>query len=403
MSPLDQSHAPITQAAAETIGVARLSKLAFDGGDLMPLWRSLIDRYVTGDCDAAALMDLATLEQLLGNSEGGLACQRAALERGQLYRSPGAERAALRLLALAAPGDIGANTPLEFLVEGSDIALDTLYILPGRAPDALPPCDLVIVAAGESDANRPVLDAIGRLTAQQRVPVLNDAARVALLSRERVAAMTQDVPGLLAPMARRLGRAAIAAGAVGPFPIIVRPIDSHAGRGLARLDDGAALEAYLAERPEEEFFVTPFADYRGADGLYRKYRIAFIDGEPYACHMAIADQWMIYYLNAGMRDSAQKRDEEARFLRGFDWDFAYRHEAALADVAERIDLDYFAIDCGELPDGRLILFEADIAMIVHAMDPPDLFPYKGAQMRKVFDAFQAMLHRRARARLGVAA
>jgi hypothetical protein len=198
-------------------------------------------------------------------------------------------------------------------------------------------------------------------------------------------------------MTRRLGRAALAHDAMNFYPVLVRPIDSHAGRGLARIDGRAALESYLAERPEDDFFVTPFVDYRSADERYRKFRIAFIDGEAYACHMAIADQWMIYYLNAGMRESVAKRDEEARFMRDFDGDFAYRHEAALAAIAERVDLDYFAIDCGELPDGRLLLFEADIAMIVHAMDPPDIFPYKGVQMRKVFAAFQAMIHRRATA------
>ena len=68
----------------------------------------------------------------------------------------------------------------------------------------------------------------------------------------------------------------------------------------------------------------------------------------------------------------------------------------LRAIARRIGLDYFAIDCGVMPDGRLVLFEADIAMIVHAMDPPDLFPYKAPQMRKVFDAFRAMLLSRAR-------
>jgi hypothetical protein len=33
---------------------------------------------------------------------------------------------------------------------------------------------------------------------------------------------------------------------------------------------------------------------------------------------------------------------------------------------------------------------------VHDMDPTDIFPYKLPQMRKVFDAFAAMLDRRAR-------
>jgi len=34
-------------------------------------------------------------------------------------------------------------------------------------------------------------------------------------------------------------------------------------------------------------------------------------------------------------------------------------------------------------------------MIVHAMDSPELFPYKPPQMRKVFTAFLALLERAA--------
>jgi hypothetical protein len=42
------------------------------------------------------------------------------------------------------------------------------------------------------------------------------------------------------------------------------------------------------------------------------------------------------------------------------------------------------------------MFEADNTAIVHNMDSPLVFPYKAPQMRKIFDAFAAMLHRRAR-------
>ena len=56
--------------------------------------------------------------------------------------------------------------------------------------------------------------------------------------------------------------------------------------------------------------------------------------------------------------------------------------------------DYYSIDCGELPDGRLVVFEADTAAIIHLMDPEEMFPYKHVQMRRVFDAFGAMLCRR---------
>jgi len=376
-------------------GTARLAKLAFEGADLKPAWRTLYDRFVAGTEESASLMDLATIEQLCGNEAAALTCQRAALERGSLFRSPTAGAVpSVRLLALAAPGDIGTNTPLEFMLEGTDVALDTLYVSPGQ--DALLPrgaYDLAIVAAGESDANRPVLAAAARIAATLGLPLLNDPTRVTPLARDSLASLFGNVPSLVVPPTRRLGRDPLAR--ADEFPFIARPVDSHAGRGLARIDDRGALETYLGSRAETSFFATPFIDYRSTDGLFRKYRIAFIDGRPFACHMAIADQWMIYYLNAGMRESAEKRAEEARFMRDFDTDFARRHEAALAGIARRIGLDYFAIDCGVLPDGRVVLFEADIAMIVHAMDPPDLFPYKAPQMRKVFDAFRAMLRARA--------
>jgi hypothetical protein len=66
------------------------------------------------------------------------------------------------------------------------------------------------------------------------------------------------------------------------------------------------------------------------------------------------------------------------------------------DVA--LGLDYYAIDCAQTLDGRLLIFEADTAMLVHAMDPADVYPYKETQMQKVFTAFREMLERRRAAR-----
>jgi len=82
-------------------------------------------------------------------------------------------------------------------------------------------------------------------------------------------------------------------------------------------------------------------------------------------------------------------------MRTFDVGFARRHQAALTGLAKRIALDYFTVDCAETKSGSLLIFEADNTAIVHDMDSPELFPYKAPQMRKVFDAFAAMLGRRA--------
>jgi hypothetical protein len=391
---------------AAPIGVAKLSKMAFDGVDLWPLWRQLVDRYVFEPGDAAALMDLSTVEQLFGNLEVGLSRQDEALTVERLYRSPcGAPTPDLRVLAFAGAGDIGSNTPLEFLLAGSSIALTTLYVLPGEPlPATLPEHDVAIVAIGESDEHRIVLAEVEKLVASWPRPVLNRPERVVPLAREHLCHLLQDVPGLVMPLTARLDRVTcerleggeVALGDVladGVFPLIMRPVNSHAGLGLERLDDPSAIGPYLAGRPEEEFYLSRFVDYRSADGLYRKYRIVFVGGRPFACHMALADQWRIWYLNAGMRENAEKRAAEAQFMASFDEDFARRHAAAFDALVARIGLDYFAIDCAEMPNGDLLVFEADIAMIVHDMDDGRIYPYKPPQMRKVFDAFRAMLQR----------
>jgi glutathione synthase/RimK-type ligase-like ATP-grasp enzyme len=392
------------QPADQPLGIAKLSKLAFDGVDLTPLHSQLVTKYIFEPDNAAALIDLSTIEQLFGNDRDGVARQGEALMLRQVFHSPcSAAKPALRLLALAAPGDVGNNTPLEFLLEGSDIALSTFYIVPGRPlPDPLPEHDLAIVAACEADGNRAVLAEIERLLPSWPKPVLNHPEQIASLARERLHSLLKNVRGLVMPATVRIDRTTlseIAAGRAdltahlpdGGFPLVVRPLDSHAGRGLQKLDDAPALTRYLAERQERGFYISRFVDYRSPDGLFRKYRIVFIGGKPYACHMAIADQWMLYYLNAGMAESTAKKIEEERFMTGFDHEFAKRHHAALAGIAERVDLDYFGIDCAQTAEGSLLLFEADVAMIVHLMDSPTIFPYKVTQIRRLFADFAAIL------------
>jgi len=388
------SNAP-SNPIPSTLGLAALSRMVFQQADLAPVWGGLIDKATKDLCDASAVLDLSTLAILTGDMAGGLDLQAQALQRQRIYRRAPAGPTSLRLLAIAAPGDLMANTPLDFLLAGSDIELITLYVSADHPlPQTVPDHDVAFLAVGESEANKPILDALGPRLANWPRPILNaDPARIAGLTRDGVAAMMAGAPGLLAPMAERLDRAQFAAETA--FPIIARPIGSHAGRGLEKLDDAAAVHAYLAAQPAERFYVSPFIDYARADGLFRKQRIAFMQGRPFLCHHAVSAHWMVHYMNAAMLDCPENRAEEAATMRHFDQDFAARHRQAFEALAARMGLDYFAIDCGETRDGKLLLFEADVAMIVHDMDPPDLFPYKAPQMQVVFEAFQAMLRRAA--------
>jgi hypothetical protein len=383
--------------------------MVFEKVDLEPQWAALAARAEADPDDAATLMDLSTMLLLTGQRDEGLALQAQALARQTAYRRPAAAAPSLTVLAIMTPGDMMANTPVDFLLADSDIELISLYVASGlRLPQPLPAHDVAILAIGESEETQALLRALAPLTPSWPAPLLNrDASKIADLTRDGVAARLDGLGGLVAPMAHRLDRAGLAAIAQGaaapaPFPILARPIGSHAGAGLAKLDDPAAVGAYLETHAGGAFYVSPFVDYAGPDGLFRKQRIALIGGRPFACHLAVSGHWMVHYLSAAMVESAKNRASEADFMARFDIDFAVRHGPAFEVLAQRIGLDYFAIDCAETPDGRLLVFEADNAVIVHDMDPPDLFPYKGPQMRKVFAAFRAMLQSAA-AQAGTAA
>ncbi|MBN9548835.1 MAG: hypothetical protein J0H31_08125, partial [Alphaproteobacteria bacterium] len=168
----------------------------------------------------------------------------------------------------------------------------------------------------------------------------------------------------------------------------------HAGKGMEKISTPRELSAYLDAHPEPDYFVTPFVDYSGADGMFRKQRVAFINGRAYASHLAVSEHWMVHYLNAGMLEHENRRAEEAAWMASFETDFAVRHAHAFDALHRRLGLDYFAIDCAELADGRLLVFEADVAMIVHSMDMESIFPYKKVAMKKLFLAFEHALKRR---------
>jgi len=383
------------QPGGTLLGLAPLMTMACNGVDLTPLGQKLLEsaNRNPGPASANSFMDLATIMQLKGNPDVAQAMQRQALEYSQLFRLPAKAEPAVRLLAVMFPGLLSGNTPLEFLVEDSDIELTMLYIAPDLPlPESLPEHDVMFVAVGQCEQSRATLELIETLVAIWPRPVLNLPNRISLLSRDVSSALLQSVPGTVMPSAVKVGRTALGQmlGKV-QFPIIIRPVDSHAGIGLIKADDLAAVSKYLAETAGPEFFVSRFIDYRSEDGLFRKYRVAFIDGRPHAGHMAISDHWMVHYLSGGMDIRPERRSEEERFFAGFDDDFASRHHIALQSIAERIGLDYLVMDCAETRDGKLLIFEVDSSAVIHAMDPVEVFPYKKPQLRKVAAAFRTML------------
>src|SRR5579863_10094717 len=101
------------------IGLASLARMAFRGADLGPVARSLGERRQRNPEDAAALLDLSLIELFQGREHQHALLQAEALKLQKLYRHEPAVVVShpLTVLALAAPGNLMANTPIEFLIE----------------------------------------------------------------------------------------------------------------------------------------------------------------------------------------------------------------------------------------------------------------------------------------------
>ena len=353
--------------------------------------------------DVPAHLGIYYLAEAQGDHDLAAHHQREALQRRQVFSESSPKADAPAILILEAPGDFQANLPIGFVLSNADFHLHRYVLvegLPLRGPGELPHYDLVFNAISEPDRTAAQLLAAEKFIAGQAKPVINRPDYVARTRRDIMARMLADVPDLIMPRAVRTNCRAlqdwmetgtpIEAGF--NFPVLVRPAGTHAGHNLERITHADQLKSYLADLTDDDFYVTEFVDYSTpSDGLFRKYRAILINGTAYPFHMAVRDHWMVHYYNAHMELSAPRRAEEEAFLADMAQDLGPRAMAVLEAIGKIVDLDYFGIDFGLSPDGQVVLFEVDVAAIVHMMDDKEIYAYKHKYVPRVIDAAKKLI------------
>jgi hypothetical protein len=349
-----------------------------------------------------AHLGIYEVAQILRRPDLALAHQAAAIALAPVQSTPASEREDYALLVPCAPGPYIANTPVDLLFDARFVTLHRWYVDPAADPPPFPRHDAVFVAIGESDEAASRLAAVERFAAMPGVlhgPLLNRPELIARLGRVPFAATFANARHCRAVTTTRIARERYAADGF-PLPHIVRPVGSHGGHGLARITDDAGRAAYLAETDAESLYVAPYADYRSDDGFFRKYRIVFVGGEPYPFHLAISPSWMVHYYNAPMDEHAWMRAEEEAFLARIGDVFRGELAAALRETAALLPLDYVGIDCAIDRDGKLLIFEADNALIIHTLDDPALYGYKHRYVPRILTALDATVRSRITAARG---
>jgi tetratricopeptide (TPR) repeat protein len=344
----------------------------------------------------AAHQTLARIEAREGRPDKARLHRDAAYGVRNFYLAE-ASRPLRRVLILATT-DLG-NTPDRHLIPSDRYTRLTWFVAYAGASQmkALPDFDVVFNGIGDADEAGPTAANVARFLEACPRPVLNRPEAVARTFRHLAPALFDGIDALVVPKTVRLAAETVAARGVREAarlagvaaPLIARPIGSHGGHGVrlvtARQEAGAEIE------PDRDHYATAFHDFRSGDGLYRKYRMIFVDRRPYPYHLAIGPSWMVHYETSGAAQHPERLAEERRFLEDPEAVLGEAAMAAVRAVGERLDLDFAGIDFARLDDGRVLLFEANATMLAHPEEPDGPLAHKNPYVERILAAFRQVL------------
>ena len=145
------------------------------------------------------------------------------------------------------------------------------------------------------------------------------------------------------------------------WPGILRQVGEHGGTSLQIVRN--AQETATRRNPREYHYLTEFANFRSRDGLYRKIRFFIIGGEILLRSMVTGKRWNLHRRDrSDIPPGVDPAAEEKRACDYFAEGRFSRIEASLLELASKLKLDYFGVDCALLSNERILLFEANPTM-----------------------------------------
>jgi hypothetical protein len=316
------------------------------------------------------------------------------------YRGEGTP---VRVLLLASVA--GGNVPVRLFLD--DLVFETIAVATeyATAEHSLPPHDLVLNSIGDAELCGRALNAAEALLERTAAPVINRPSSVRQTGRIDNARRFADLGGVVAPGMALMPRDMLA-GPVGDlelidhgfrFPLLLRAPGFHTGQHFLRVEWPEHLVAAARGLPGAQVLAIDCLGAVGADGMFRKGRVLFINGQMYPLHWAISADWKVHYFTADMAGNAEHRAEDARFLADMPGFVGARAMQGLAAIAARLGLDYGGIDFALSADGEVLVFEANATMAIVPPSPEPIWDYRRAAVATALAAVRAMLLGRATA------
>ncbi len=260
--------------------------------------------------------------------------------------------------------------------------------------------DIIFNSICDPDSNKQTLQNVLKIAGSLNVPVINDPEKVLETNRDKIYNKLKDSisffmpktikvqPKYLKDIIRCIDDKTI------KLPFIFREAGAHGGKSsllVHTMDEIHELEQFAFDG--RAYYMTEFMDFVSEDGLYRKYRIAIIDGKPYARHMIAASNWAIHVESRDelMPSSKILREEEKQFLEEGRESFSKMY----AEIYEKIGLDFFGMDFAVGKDGLPIIFEVNACMntvsVSHSAKP---FEYHNKRHEEIKNAVLDMIRNR---------
>ena len=357
---------------------------------------SVLKALAINPCEPEGLTLLGNLEKRAGHLNAAKDAYRRALAVRPV-KTCFTPRSIPEFRALFLLSPIAGNTPFEDITSASSFESRSIMLIDGfnhEIAKVTQDIDIVFNLISDADCGREELQLAKTFVDGLSLPVLNHPAAVAKTDRESISRRLANVPGLHMPWTRKVMRDDLMARGIDAvagfqYPAIIRLSGTHGGEKMELLATASALSDYLAATEGDKFYLTQYVDYRSPDGLFRKYRYIFVNGEILPYHLAIGDDWKVHHASTRMVDTPWMQDEERAFLEAPHSVFDAQAYNVLRAIQNEIGLDYFGIDCAIDRAGHVLAFEVNSTMLVHMRNTS--FPYKDPHVRKIKDTFAKML------------
>ncbi len=248
-------------------------------------------------------------------------------------------------------------------------ALERIYVQGGGAPPISLGPGAILNHIADPDICSHALAEVAKIAERTGRPCFNHPLAVARTGRDSVAQLLSGIPGLIVPKTIRVAQRSrahlrdAASDAGMRYPILVRVVGSHGGEDRVKIDKPESM-GDVAQLPHEgrPLFLTEFYDFVSPDGFYRKYRIVVVGDDILVRHCVIGNDWSLHG-RFRVRGKGPDEEEEDMF-NTFQSKWVPFLAPVFNEIARRLDLDYFGMDCNIDQARNVILFEANACMKV---------------------------------------